>query len=188
METEQEETLGRTRYERSDEEAKGYRNGYEDRKVKTAEGIIDVSVPQIRVLESPWLPAIWKNIAQRSKALEDIICEMWVRGIRVRDVEFEGKGSGNQENREKGKGNRESGNREKGTGNREQGIRKTGNRVRGRKTGSRVRESGNRESGKQETGSGAGKQGTGSGAGKQGDRGGRDLVLRGSAEIIRIAF
>lgn len=45
LEREQTETLGRSRYERR-EVAQGYRNGYEEGTLKTAEGVLRVKVPQ----------------------------------------------------------------------------------------------------------------------------------------------
>ena len=54
--------LRRERYERSSEGAlRGYRNGYESKRVHTAEGTIKLEVPQIREslerFESVWLQA-----------------------------------------------------------------------------------------------------------------------------------
>lgn len=52
LEHEQAEALGRARYERRSG-AVGYRNGYEDGMLKTAEGVLGVKVPQIRGHEEP---------------------------------------------------------------------------------------------------------------------------------------
>ena len=62
LEAEVSDFLGRERYERSGEGAlRGYRNGYESKRVHTAEGTIGLEVPQIREslepFESVWLPA-----------------------------------------------------------------------------------------------------------------------------------
>ena len=49
MEWEVEEFLGRGRYERSQDGAlRGYRNGYEPKKVHMTEGSIELQVPQVR--------------------------------------------------------------------------------------------------------------------------------------------
>lgn len=50
LEREQADVLGRGRYERHPA-AHGYRNGYEDGTLKTAEGVLRVQVPQVRRLE-----------------------------------------------------------------------------------------------------------------------------------------
>jgi len=49
LEQEQADRLGRGRYERrSSEQPGGWRNGYEDAALKTAEGEVAVRVPQVR--------------------------------------------------------------------------------------------------------------------------------------------
>jgi transposase-like protein len=48
LEGEVADALGRERYERSEGEQAGYRNGYRTGKVKTAEGAVDYSAPQVR--------------------------------------------------------------------------------------------------------------------------------------------
>ena len=48
LEGEVADVLGRERYERGDGEKAGDRNGYRPGKVKTTEGAVDYSVPQVR--------------------------------------------------------------------------------------------------------------------------------------------
>lgn len=48
LEQEVAEFLGREHYERGEHQRRGYRNGYEQKKVVTAEGPIAVAVPQVR--------------------------------------------------------------------------------------------------------------------------------------------
>ena len=60
MEAEVSDFLGRDRYQRNKDGAlRGYRNGYESKRVHTAEGTIELEVPQIREslepFESVWL-------------------------------------------------------------------------------------------------------------------------------------
>ena len=88
IESEVEEFLGRGRYERLPEGAvHGYRNGYEPRRVHTAEGTIELSVPQVRdtlePFESVWLRAIGK----RSKRLLELVPMLYVKGMSQRDIE-----------------------------------------------------------------------------------------------------
>lgn len=47
VEAETTEKLGREPYERRSDAPAGYRNGYKTRKVRTAEGVIEVDVPQV---------------------------------------------------------------------------------------------------------------------------------------------
>ena len=45
---------GRGRYERREDGQVGSRNGYEPRRIRTAEGLIDVAVPQVRGTDAPF--------------------------------------------------------------------------------------------------------------------------------------
>lgn len=86
LEAEQEEYLGRGRYERHGQN-RGCRNGYEERRLKTGEGVLSVKVPQVRGSDEPYRSEVWASIGNTSKVLEQIVSEMWVRGLSVRDVE-----------------------------------------------------------------------------------------------------
>ena len=57
LEGEVADVLGRERYERGDGEKAGYRNGYRPGKVKTAEGAVDYSAPQVRDTPEPFVSA-----------------------------------------------------------------------------------------------------------------------------------
>ena len=88
MEWEVEDFLGRARYERSGDGAlRGYRNGYEPKKVHLAEGSIELKVPQVRdtlePFESTWLAAIGK----RSSRLLELVPLLYVKGMSQRDIE-----------------------------------------------------------------------------------------------------
>ena len=88
LEAEVSDFLGRARYERKGDGALlGYRNGYERKRVHTAEGTIVVEVPQIResleAFESVWLRAIGK----RSKRLLELVPMLYVKGMSQRDIE-----------------------------------------------------------------------------------------------------
>ena len=45
---------GRERYERADGEAKSFRNGYQRGRMKTAEGTVEFSAPQMRDMPEPF--------------------------------------------------------------------------------------------------------------------------------------
>jgi len=88
IELEVEEFLGRGRYERLPEGAvSGYRNGYEPKRVHTAEGTIELAVPQVRDslerFDSVWLRAI----GRRSRRLLELVPMLYVKGMSQRDIE-----------------------------------------------------------------------------------------------------
>jgi transposase-like protein len=87
LENEQAEALGRGRYEARGEKL-GYRNGYEKGTLKTAEGIFQVKLPQIRGREEPFRSALWGQRAPTSDVLKRLIVEMYVGGMSQRDIEY----------------------------------------------------------------------------------------------------
>ena len=86
VEHEQAAALGRERYEARGEKV-GYRNGYEKGTLKTAEGIFQVQLPQIRGREEPFRSALWGQLDTTSDVLKRLIVEMYVGGLSHRDVE-----------------------------------------------------------------------------------------------------
>lgn len=87
LEGEVEEALGRGRYERTEEPARGYRNGTRMGRIKTAEGIVDFSVPQVTGTAKPFESRVRAVLPQRSEELERMAVEMYVRGLSMRDIE-----------------------------------------------------------------------------------------------------
>jgi putative transposase len=87
LEGEVRDEIGRERYERADGEARGYRNGYRPGQMKTAEGMVEFSAPQVRDTPEPFVSAIRKNLAGRTQALEDLAVELYARGLSTRDLE-----------------------------------------------------------------------------------------------------
>ncbi|MDI6808294.1 MAG: transposase, partial [Candidatus Eisenbacteria bacterium] len=88
LEMEVDDFLGRERYERVAEGAvTGYRNGYEAKRVHTAEGTVRLQVPQVREnlepFESMWL----QTIGKRSKRLMELVPMLYVKGMSQRDIE-----------------------------------------------------------------------------------------------------
>jgi putative transposase len=86
LEHEQAEALGRGRYEARGEKL-GYRNGYENGTLKTAEGVLRVKLPQIRGREEPYRSPLWWQIGTTSDVLKRLIVEMYVGGMSQRDIE-----------------------------------------------------------------------------------------------------
>ena len=79
--------LGRDRYDpRGD--AGGYRNGYENGTLKTAEGVLRVKLPQIRGRDEPYRSPLWSHVARTSDVLQQLIIEMYVGGLSQRDIEY----------------------------------------------------------------------------------------------------
>jgi len=89
LEQELTDHLGRGHYERRREEDphRGYRNGYEPTKVKTAEGEIPVKVPQVRDNLEPFHSQILPQAKGLTSSLERLVQEMYARGLSTRDIE-----------------------------------------------------------------------------------------------------
>jgi transposase-like protein len=88
LEQEQTDHLGRGRYERrSDEQPRGWRNGYEDARLKTAEGEVAVRVPQVRGAGEPYRSKLMEFLDGHSDVLDRLVTEMYARGLSTRDVE-----------------------------------------------------------------------------------------------------
>lgn len=87
LEAEARDKLGRERYERTEGESSGYRNGYRTGRLKTAEGSVRFSAPQLRDTAEPFVSAVRENLAGRTEALEDLAVELFARGLSTRDIE-----------------------------------------------------------------------------------------------------
>ncbi len=98
LEQEVTDYLGRGHYERRREEVphRGYRNGYDPRRVKTAEGPVQVQVPQLRNTVGPYDSKVVSELKRLTPALEHLVQEMYVRGLSTRDIEevFRDEGGG----------------------------------------------------------------------------------------------
>jgi transposase-like protein len=88
LEQEQQDHLGRGRYERrGEDEQLGWRNGYEDAHIRTAEGAMTVRVPQVRESPEPYRSKLMEFLSGNSEALQALVTEMYARGLSTRDVE-----------------------------------------------------------------------------------------------------
>ena len=79
--------LQRDYYTRSRGSEKGWRNGYREGRLQTAEGEVTYSVPQLRDTDDARLDAVRKSLGGRTEALEDLAIEMYARGLSTRDIE-----------------------------------------------------------------------------------------------------
>jgi putative transposase len=86
LETEAHDAIGRNYYEHASERG-GYRNGNRSGRLKTAEGFIDYSAPQVTGGEEPFHSRIRDHLKGHTQALEDLAIEMLARGLSVRDIE-----------------------------------------------------------------------------------------------------
>ena len=88
LEAEQADFLGgRGRYERRGDDQLGSRNGYERGRLRTAEGFVDVAVPQVRGAGEPLRSGLMSFLDGNSEVLESLVTEMYARGLSTRDVE-----------------------------------------------------------------------------------------------------
>jgi len=87
MEEEVEEFLGRAHYRRGQRRRRGWRNGYEPGKVKTAEGRLDISLPRVRESDEPFHSRLSTVFRGGSDSLGRLVRAMYVRGLSTRDVE-----------------------------------------------------------------------------------------------------
>ena len=78
---------GRGRYERRGGGGGGPRNGYEPGRLRTAEGAIDVRIPQVRGAGEPFRSSLMSFLEGNSDVLERLVTEMYTRGLSTRDVE-----------------------------------------------------------------------------------------------------
>lgn len=88
LESEQGDFIGRGRYEREGEkERHGYRNGYEPGHMDTAEGRIELNLPQVRGANRPYRSRLLEFLGQNTEVLDKLAVEMYARGLSTRDVE-----------------------------------------------------------------------------------------------------
>ena len=81
--------LERGHYERRrpEQEHRGYRNGYEPGRIRTAEGEIRVQVPQVRDAPATYRSRLMVFLRGNSDVLERLAVEMYARGLSTRDIE-----------------------------------------------------------------------------------------------------
>jgi transposase-like protein len=81
--------LGRARYERRPEAPPGLRNGFRPRRVQTAEGELQVEIPQVREAAEPFVSKLFPRGTKllRTEPLKAMVIGAFVRGLSMRDVE-----------------------------------------------------------------------------------------------------
>ncbi len=88
VEDEATEFLGRARYERTPS-ARGSRNGVRPRRVQTAEGELQIQMPQLRNTAERFVCQVIPETRTviRTRALEALVIGAYVRGLSERDIE-----------------------------------------------------------------------------------------------------
>lgn len=84
LEAEMAEHLGRGKYERSDEPADNYRNGYNEKTIKNSLGEMDIEVPRDR--KGEFEPAIIKKYQTTCNELDKKVIGLYAKGMSVRDI------------------------------------------------------------------------------------------------------
>jgi putative transposase len=81
--------LGREHYQRRqpEQEHRGYRNGYEPGRIRTAEGEVVVQVPQVRDAPETYHSELMTFLRGNSDVLQRLAVEMYARGLSTRDIE-----------------------------------------------------------------------------------------------------
>jgi transposase-like protein len=82
--------IGRARYERKPEAPPGKRNGYRPRRLRTAEGEVEVEVPQVREAAETFTSKLFPRGSKRlltTEPLKALVIGAFVRGLSMRDVE-----------------------------------------------------------------------------------------------------
>lgn len=87
LEAEIKDAVGRDYYARGGAPGAGYRNGYRSGRVKSAEGAIDYSAPQIADRDEPFRSKLRGLLGHRTEELEALAIEMYARGLSTRDIE-----------------------------------------------------------------------------------------------------
>ena len=83
-EAEARDALGREYYRHGG--GRGHRNGHRTARLRSAEGAIEFSVPQVRGLRG-WRSQVREALAGSTEELERLAIEMYARGLSVRDIE-----------------------------------------------------------------------------------------------------
>jgi transposase-like protein len=89
LEQEVTDYLEREHYQRRrpEQEHRGYRNGYEPGRIRTAEGEVVVQVPQVRDAPETYRSQLMTFLRGNSDVLQRLAIEMYARGLSTRDIE-----------------------------------------------------------------------------------------------------
>ena len=77
--------LKRRPYERSQDKARGYRNGHRERQVSCGAGEIEIAAPRVSDTEETFRSQLLEAWQRRSKLLEETVPLLYVEGLSTRD-------------------------------------------------------------------------------------------------------
>lgn len=87
IEGEVQDHIGRGYYQHGATEGSGRRNGYRLGRLKSAEGEIEYSKPEVADCAEPFVSKIHRELSGRTDELERLAVEMYARGLSTRDIE-----------------------------------------------------------------------------------------------------
>jgi transposase-like protein len=87
LEAEVRDALGRDYYEHGGDPGRGHRNRVREARMKTAEGLVAYSAPQVAGTTAPFRSELRDHLKGHSEGLEDLAIEILARGLSVRDIE-----------------------------------------------------------------------------------------------------
>lgn len=88
LENEVSDFLGRRWYEHNpSDEFRGYRNGYQQKRIKSGEGILNIRKPRVRENTEPFESMIMQRLDGIEDKLNKIAMESYIRGLSTRDIE-----------------------------------------------------------------------------------------------------
>jgi putative transposase len=82
LEGEASDTIGREYYEHGAQPGQGYRNGHRTGRLKTAEGLMEYSAPQIAERDEPFRSAIREHLKGHTQGLEDLAVGGWLTPVQ----------------------------------------------------------------------------------------------------------
>ena len=87
LEAETRDTLGRGYYEHGGDPGRGHRNGNRTGRLRTAEGAVEYTAPQVAGGEEPFRSRIRSELKGNTERLERLATELLARGLSTRDIE-----------------------------------------------------------------------------------------------------
>jgi transposase-like protein len=81
------EFLGRERYDRSDADRPGYRNGKRKRRVQVGSGLVEVDAPKVTGALLPFSSEVLPAWKRRGEELQEAIVQLYAEGLSTRDFQ-----------------------------------------------------------------------------------------------------
>lgn len=79
--------LGRKHYQRKQNEMQNYRNGYQDRVIRTKSGRLKIKKPRLRKQDPGYKSKLMERVISLEESLKKMLLEGYVRGLSTRDIE-----------------------------------------------------------------------------------------------------